>query len=109
MNQAAVAINHSHPAAKAAHCLREFQADKPATQHNEMFRNKVQFQRFNMCQRLCFSQTGRWLDGRMGSYVDYDPLPVEHTHPAVSRSDLNNVFGPIKRPAPITNSAPLFL
>src|SRR5437773_9728838 len=91
MNQAGVAFDYRHSAAKPAHCLREFQADKPAAQDNQMFRNTVKFQRFNMCQRLGFAQTGSRLDGRMGANIDDDAFPLEQSHPTAGESDLNRL------------------
>src|SRR5438309_7504338 len=80
MEEASVAINHRDPAVKAAHCLGQFEADKPTAQHEEMFRNAIQFQGFDVRQGICFSKTWRRLDSRTGSRVDDNPLPVKYAN-----------------------------
>src|SRR6266513_1572657 len=76
--------------AKAVHRLREFQADKAAPQDNEMLRNAVQFQCFDVRQRIYFSQARRCLYGCTGAGVDHNPLPTKHANAAVARPDLNS-------------------
>jgi hypothetical protein len=58
MRQTFISFNDSHPAAKAAHGLGQLQSDVTASQNQEMLRNVIQFESFDMGQRTRFAKTG---------------------------------------------------
>ena len=76
MDQTSVAIDHSDPAAEAVHRLGKLDADKAPAQNQEMFRNAIELQCFDMGQGVRFTKTGRRIDGRVGSRVNNDALPA---------------------------------
>src|SRR5262249_43025065 len=51
-------LDDRHAAAKAPVSLRQFEADKAASQHDQMRRQIVEFESFNMCERPRGLETG---------------------------------------------------
>src|SRR5258708_38400913 len=92
MEQPGVELNNSHPAAEAAHGLGQLEPNIATTQDEEMFRNAVQIQGFDMGQGVRFGKTRNWTNGRAGSRVDDDLLPVKKAYEAIGRANLDG-FG----------------
>src|SRR6266700_8022636 len=92
MEQPGVALDNGHPAAEAAHGLGQLEPNIATTQDEEMFRNAGQIQCFDMGQGVCFGKTRNWTDGRAGSRVDDDSLPVKQAYEAIGRGNLDG-FG----------------
>ena len=92
MKQPGIALNNGHPAAEATHGLRQLEPNIATTQNEQMFRNAVQIQRFDMGQGVRFGKTWNWKDGRAGSSVDDDPLAVKKADEAIGGGNLDG-FG----------------
>src|SRR6266566_6070924 len=92
MDQSGVALNNGHPAAEAAHGLGQLEPNIATTQDEEMFRNALQIQCFDMGQGVRFGKTRNWTDARTGPRVDDDPLPVKKAHEAIGRGNLDGFW-----------------
>src|SRR5260370_39004694 len=92
MEQPGVSLDNGHPAAEAAHGLGQLEPNIATTQDEEMFRNAAQIQCFDMGQGGRFGKTRDLTNGRAGSRVDDDLLPVKEAYDAVGRGNLDG-FG----------------
>src|SRR5260221_5806198 len=92
MDQPRVALNNRHPASEATHGLGQLEPNIATTQDEEMFRNAVQIQCFDMGQGVRFGKTRNWTNGRAGSRVDDDLLPVKKSYDTIGGGNLND-FG----------------
>lgn len=88
MCEPVVSIDECHTAAEPAHRLRQFQSDVASTQYQEMFRDGIQFQGFNMGERTGFGQSRDGRDGRPRPRANDDLVATDNSRPAVSKLHL---------------------
>ena len=60
-------LNHGHPGAETPHGLCQFKADKAAAQDNEMFRQAVEIESFDVGHGLGRRQAGPIRQSRPGT------------------------------------------
>ena len=101
-------LDDGHFGAEAAIGLRQFEAGIAAADHDQMRRQDVELERFDMGQRLRGLEAWNIGNGGVRSHIDEDLVAVSVRVPPSFRLT-SSVFGATKRPLPMINSAPLSL
>src|SRR5262249_55980097 len=109
IDQAWVMIYYCDSTPEPAHRLCKLCADKSASQNEEMFRNIVKLQCFDMRQRFRLSQAGSGNDGRMSAHIYDHPLAVQAAYAAISRGDFDGPGSDKTSGAPDQFRAALFV
>src|ERR1700733_3163489 len=92
MEEPMVAFNNRDATAETAHGLGKLKTDIAASDHEQMFRDMVQLERFNMRERFCFRQSRHGVNRRARAGIDEDFLPAKHSRLAFGGSDFDG-FG----------------
>ena len=106
VGQGVVPLDDRHAAAEAAQGLGQLEPDVAAPQDEEVLRDAVQFEGLDVRHRPRLGEARDRVDPRTGAGADHDDVAAEGARPAVG-SATSIVFGPTKRPCPMTSSAPL--
>src|SRR5262245_10892061 len=83
-------LEDRHTATEATISLSEFEADVPASEHNQMWRQIVEFQRFNICEGPGGLEARNGRNGRARSDVEEHLVAYEHARPAVIQVHLKS-------------------
>jgi len=92
-------LDDRHTAAKAPVSLRQFEADKAASQHDQMRRQIVEFESFDVRERPGGLETGNGGHRRMRANVEKNLVAREHSRPAIVQANLQ-CFRRHKAPVP---------
>src|SRR5262249_29216757 len=84
-----VATDRRDPTPEPTHGLSELETNKAAAENDQMLRNTVEFQGFDVRQGICFPESGSSIDCRMSSCVDDHAFPLQQADLVIGGFDLN--------------------
>src|SRR5690349_8334764 len=72
-----IAIDHRYAAAEATHCLRQLNPDVSASDHQQVVWDLVEFESFNVRERLSLGEAGSRSQRRVRAGADDDVGPAQ--------------------------------
>src|SRR5215831_19337572 len=76
-------LQNGDTASETHECLREFQANVAAAQHDHMARQAVEFERLDVRERMRGAKAGDVGDGRMGAQIQEHAVAIKRAYAAV--------------------------
>src|ERR1700753_4330449 len=84
---------NSTPTDPSPHSRSNFKTDVSATQDQQVFRNRVEFQGLNVSEWSSFRHTGQVRDFGPGANVEEDLLAVQNAIPSSQQRDVQGPVG----------------